>query len=112
MRIISRSVALRYGFAAASIALAIWVRLLFDPVVGIQFPYATVFFAVLATAWFGGMGPAVTGAVLGAVASYYFLVPPRGGFGLKEIDQYVGLVLYLSMSLGIALVGGAMHAER
>jgi PAS domain S-box-containing protein len=105
-------VAFRYGCAAASIALATWVRVLFDPVVGNQFPYATVFFAVLVTAWYGGMGPAMAAAVLGAVTSYYFLIPPRGSFGLKDIDQYVGLVLYLSTSLGIALVGGAMHAER
>ncbi len=112
MHIAPRSVVLRYGCAAASVALATWVRVLFDPVVGNQFPYATVFFAVLVTAWYGGMGPAVAAAVLGAVTSYYFLIPPRGSFALKDIDQYVGLVLYLSTSLGIALVGGAMHAER
>lgn len=103
---------LRYGCAAASIALATWVRLLLDPALGIQFPYASVFFAVLLTAWLGGFGPALVSSVLGALFSSYFLLPPRGEFGSKGSDQYFGLVLYMSVSLGIAVLGGVMRAAQ
>ena len=42
---------LRYGCAAVSIALTTRVRRLLDPALGLQFPYATIFFAVLLTDW-------------------------------------------------------------
>jgi PAS domain S-box-containing protein len=107
-----RSITFRYGCAAASIALAIWLRLLLDPALGTQVPYATVLLAVLLTAGCGGLGPALAAAVMGAVASQYLLIPPRGSFGLKGFEQDVGLGLYLVTALGIALIGGAMHAAR
>ena len=47
---------MRYGCAAVNIALATWVRILLDPALGDQFPYATLFFAVLFTGrWPEGM---------------------------------------------------------
>ena len=104
------SLLLRYGCAVVSIGVATGVRLLLDPVLGDQFPYATLFFAVLLTAWYGGFGPALAAVVLGAVSSAYFLIHPRGSFAVQGWDQQVGMVLYLATSLGIALLGGAMRA--
>jgi PAS domain S-box-containing protein len=106
------SIALSYGCAVASIVLATGVRLLLDPVLGDQFPIATLFFAVMLTAWYGGFGPALVSVVLGGIAANYFLLLPRGSFGLKDWDQQVGLVLYLSVGLGIALLGGVMRAAQ
>jgi PAS domain S-box-containing protein len=112
MRIVLRSFAFRYGCAAASVAAATWMRLLLDPWVGDRFPYATVFFAVLVTAWVGGLRPALAAAVLGGAAANYWLIPPRGRFGIEGVQEFVGLALYGGTSLGIALIGGAMHAAR
>jgi PAS domain S-box-containing protein len=106
------SLLLRYGSAVVSIALATWVRILLDPALGEQFPYATLFFAVLFTAWYGGFGPALAAVVLGALSSAYFLIPPRGSFAVQGWDQRVGMVLYLAVSLGIALFGGLMRAAQ
>jgi len=106
----ARTLALRYGCSAVSIALATWGRLLLDPVLGNHFPYATLFFAVLFTAWYGGFGPALAAVALGALIADYFLLPPRGSFALASPEQYVGMVLYLCTSLGIAVLGGNMHA--
>ena len=39
-----------------------------------------------------------------------FLTTPRGHFNLADRDQQVGMLLYCCTSLGIALLGGAMHA--
>ncbi len=107
-----RSLALRYGVAAGSIALATWFRLLLDPALGIQFPYATLFFAVLVTAWYGGFGPALAAVVLGTLSSTYFLIPPRGSFGVEGSDQLVGLALYVAIGFGIATLGGAMRSAQ
>jgi PAS domain S-box-containing protein len=103
---------LRYGSALVSIALATWLRLLLDPVLGLQFPFATLFFAVLVAAWFGGFGPALLSSILGALLSSYFLLPPRGTFSVQGTDQYYGMLLYVIVSLGIAALGGAMRAAQ
>jgi PAS domain S-box-containing protein len=104
-----RSILLRFGFAGVSVGLAAWLRLLLDPLLGNQVPYAAVFFAVLLTAWHGGFRPALAAAVLGALATTYFILPPRGGFAPGGWDQQLGLAIYGCTSLGIAVVGGAMH---
>lgn len=106
------SVTLRYLWAPISVSLAVWGRLMLDPLLGNQFPYATLFFAVLVTAAYGGFGPAVVAVLLGALSSTYFLVPPRGSFRLEGRDQVVGMALYLSVSLGIAVLGGVMQGAR
>ncbi len=107
-----RGSALRYGVAAGSIALAIWIRLLLDPVLGIQIPYITLFFAVLFAAWYGGFGPALMAAALASLLSAYFLLPPRGSFDVQGWDQQMGMVLYIATSFGIAVLGGAMRAVQ
>ncbi len=102
---------LRYGFAAASIVLATWVRLLLDPVLGLQIPFATLFLAIMLTAWFCGFGPALVAALLGSLASLY-LLPPRGEFAIRSFAQWVGMLLYLGTGLGIAFLGGLMKAAQ
>jgi K+-sensing histidine kinase KdpD len=102
---------LRYAFAIVSIALATWVRILLDPFLGDHnslFP--TLLFAVLVTAWYGGLWPALVAAILGAITGDYFLVPPRGSFELNGLEQWMELCFYLCVSLGIAVLGGVMQA--
>ena len=104
-----RSLTLRYGCAVVSIALATWGRFLLDPILGNQFPYATLFFAVMLTSAYGGTGPAIAAVLLGAFSSTYFLLTPHG---LNGWDQYAGMAVYLLTSLSIALLGGAMRTAR
>ena len=80
-----------YGFAAICVLLAIWARLALDPLLGFQFPYATLFFAVLLSAWYGGIGPALAALVLGAFAASYYLLPPRGVWMIEALDQKIGM---------------------
>ena len=109
---LSRSFVIRYGCAVVSIALATWVRVLLHPVLGDQTPFATLLFAVLLTAWYGGRRPALVAVIFGVFFADYFLVPPRGSFGFKGVVQFAGLLLYMAVSLGIATLGGLMHAAR
>jgi PAS domain S-box-containing protein len=100
---------LRYGCAFVSVALAIWGRLLLDPALGDQFPYPILFLAILGTSAYGGFGPALVAIVLGSLSVDYFLLPPRGSFRLEGRDQVVGLALYVTVSLGIAVLGEMMR---
>ena len=103
----------RYGCAVVSISVAIGARLLLDPILDDKFPFATVFCGVMVTSWYSGFGPAVGAALLGALASARFLLPPRGSFTIDGFDNQAGMALYLATSFGIALLGGAMrNAQR
>jgi two-component system, cell cycle sensor histidine kinase and response regulator CckA len=102
----------RYWCAVAAITIAIVLRLLLDPLLGLQFPFATVLFAVLVTALYGGFRPALVAVALGTLASDYFLLPPRGSFQVADIDGIVGLFLFICTGLGIALLARALHAAR
>jgi len=97
----------RYGAAVGSVAFATGFRLLLDPLIQHQFPFALLFFTVLLSAWYGGFGPALTATVAGAFASILFLLPPS-----LDLVAQGGLVLYLVVGVGIALLGGEMHAAR
>lgn len=108
----SRSLMLRYGCAVACIALGTWVRLLLDPVVGDRDVFPTLLFAILVTAWYGGVAPALVALVLAVFSADWFLIPPRHAFGFKGAAQYVDVILHLAVGLGIAVLGGIMHSAR
>jgi PAS domain S-box-containing protein len=105
-----RSFLLRYGCAVAAIALATWLRLLLDPVLGSDFPLPILLLAVLVTAWYGGRLPALGAVILGVIFADYFLLLPRGELLHKHAAQAAGLVLYAAAGVGIALLGGSMGA--
>ena len=97
---------LRYGCAVAGIALATWVRPILDPLVGDHSRYAIVLVAVLLIATYAGGMPASIALILGALSTDYFLIPPRGEFGLKGSAAYLEIVLYSCAGLGIILICG------
>ncbi|HKB04165.1 MAG TPA: PAS domain S-box protein [Gemmataceae bacterium] len=112
MPISLQSPVVRYPIAVAAVALAVVVRLLLDPVLDDGFPFATLFFAVLAVAWYGGFGPAVVATLVGLPLAARFLLPPRDGFAVTGFDNRAGLLLYLLVGTGIAVLGGVMHRGR
>ena len=107
-----RTDVLRYGSAVIGVALATAARLALDPLLGDLFPFATLFLAVLVVAGYGGRGPALLAIGLGALASARFLLPPRVDFTVQGFENRAGLVLYLVVGLGVALLGGALREAR
>src|SRR4051812_44770936 len=108
-----------YAVALGSVVLAIALRRLLDGFIGDEFPFATVFLAILITAWDGGLRPALLAVVLGAVGAVLFLLPrfswnadSSDQAGLLLYGQRVGLVLYAFVGIGMAVLGGAMHRSR
>jgi two-component system CheB/CheR fusion protein len=99
---------LRWLVALLALAVSIGLRFALDPWLGSEYPFITVFGAVIVAAWFGGAAPALAAAVLGYLAVQYAFVAPRGTLGF----QPVAMVAYAVSSLLIAGFGGAMHAAR
>jgi len=112
MRQQARRAFFEYGMAVASVSLAVAVRAALDPLLGPLFPFATVFFAVLLTAWYGGFAPALAATVLGGLLSAWYLMPPTHTLHVAGFENQAGLVLYLAVSLGIALLGGGMRRAQ
>lgn len=102
----------RYGLAVVAVAAAICVRLVLDPALGIQPAYGCALIAVLLTARYGGLGPALCAVLLGAAAWRYFVLHPRYGFAPPGAEEQLGMALYSAVGLGIALLGGMMSHAR
>ncbi len=67
----------RYGFAVLAVAIALLLRLLLKPLLGIESPFLLFFATVMLSAWYGGMGAGVVATVLSALASDYFFLSPK-----------------------------------
>lgn len=106
------SLLLRYAVAAACMVTAVGVRVLLNPVFGDAYPFATLFLSVLLAAWYGGFGPAVLATALGAIISVRFLLPPYDAFAIANPGHIAALLLYTTVSLGVAALGGAMRSAN
>jgi signal transduction histidine kinase len=76
----------RYGLAVASVAVAVGLSL---PLQYYEFraaPVPVLTFAIAATAWYAGNGPAVTAIVLSALCFDYFFTEPYYSFEITSRD--------------------------
>jgi PAS domain S-box-containing protein len=92
----------RYGFAAATVALAFGIRKVLEPVTGTGAPFVLFFAALLATSLWAGAGPGLFATVLSLVLGAYVFVL-RAGFSWSQTVAQAALfavdgvvVVYLS----------------
>ncbi len=107
-----RSAALAYGCAIASVVLTLLVRVLLTPYIGSQYPFATVYFAVTLTAWYGGMYPALFASALGYFGVAYFVTTPHHSLAPDGVSGYIGAGMYFFLSLTAALFSEAQHKAQ
>jgi signal transduction histidine kinase/ActR/RegA family two-component response regulator len=97
----------RYLAAVAAIGLATLARWALGEFTGHAYPFATIFLAVVFSAWYGGFGPAILAAALG-FGSMLILPDNRPTPG----SAVVGILFYIAFSLVIAALGGLMARAR
>jgi PAS domain S-box-containing protein len=97
----SKRVSARYGVAAALSVVALVFVWVFRPVFGTDV-YAVFYLAVIISAWYGGLGPAILAGVVGLVANIALQARPLGP-GL-EIDDWLRVAIYVSVASLIALI--------
>ena len=107
-----RNNVLRYGTAALGVALATAARLALDPILGDLFPFATLFFAVLVVAGYAGRRPRPAGDRARGLGLGTVPVPASGQLLRPGAENQAGVVLYVTIGLGIALLGGALRDAR
>jgi PAS domain S-box-containing protein len=94
------------------VAACVGVRYLLDPWMGDTLPLVTVFGAVAAAVWLGGVRFAVVATVLGYLACAYLFIEPRGRLGLTDSRNLLGLVAYLFTCALIIVFGEiARHSQ-
>jgi PAS domain S-box-containing protein len=103
---------LRYGAALALMVLAIGVRLALDPTLSANVPFITLFVALAGAAWLGGIGPGLLALVVGAVASLFLFVAPRGSPWITDPTMVVSMALYLLTGGIIAWIASSQRLAR
>src|SRR5262245_14556407 len=91
---------------------AVLLRFVLDPWLGDALPLVTLFGAVAAAVWVGGVRPASGVAVLGYLACDYLFIAPRGQLALAGVGDFIGLVAYLFSCALIIGFGEAMRREH
>jgi signal transduction histidine kinase len=104
--------ATHYAMAIAAVLAAIALRRLLDPIIADSFPFATLFLAVLVSAWVGGLRPALLATAIGAMGAAFLMSGPRQTELFATAIGRWGLLLYAMVALAIAWFGGAMHGAK
>src|SRR5580704_15400134 len=95
----------RYALAILAAILALYLRYLLTPLLGIQNPYHTLWLAVVFTAWYCGVGPSIACVLLGALGVWYLFLPPLHSFAIPDRSQLFGMFGFLLFSGAIIALG-------
>src|SRR5689334_11872464 len=85
----------RYALALLATAVIILLRLALDPVLGNSVPYISVFPAIIFSAWYCGLGPAILSTVLALLAEDYLFSEPRHSLVVNSVTEWVQIAIYL-----------------
>src|SRR5215204_6329977 len=102
---------LRYGVAVLAVGMAFLVKLLLDPLIVQETPFLLIFGAIMASAWYGGLGPGLLATVAAGLATDYFFLPPKGSFSGFSLETVPLLLFFLEGTL-VCLLAEALRAAR
>ncbi|WP_437878827.1 ATP-binding protein [Sorangium sp. So ce513] len=107
-----RSAPVRYGAAVLIAGIAIALKLWLHELLGSEAPFLLYFPAVVASAWFGGLGSGlITTALCGAIVWYFFFVPYHS-FVPPPIQSVVQLGTFIVTAVMSSLLAEHLHKTR
>jgi PAS domain S-box-containing protein len=104
-----------YALAVLSVAVAIIAAELIKRLLHAEAIASTMLCAVIFTAWFGGLGPALMAIALALLAFHYYLLLPITSFTWKhdlfalDISEIPRLILFFVTSLFVAFMASAQR---
>ncbi|TAL11265.1 MAG: DUF4118 domain-containing protein, partial [Nitrospirae bacterium] len=103
LTLLPRSPLIRYAVAVLATAIAIVLTLELSSVMA-RNPFLLLVAAVVASAWYGGLGPGLLSSALSALGSAYFLLNPAQPMGtvLAEEGGRVGVFLFVALLVNAA----------
>jgi PAS domain S-box-containing protein len=96
---------LKYTIAIAVAVAAVFLRKLLDPLLGNQNPYHTVWLAVMFSAFYCGIGPAIVAVVISALGIWYWLFPRYESLSTPVHAPAFGMIGFLLLSAVIIALG-------
>ena len=110
---IVHSSVLRYGLAAASVAIALGLALLAQRHGFRNVEVPLFLFAIAVTVWYAGIGPAILAVVLSSLAFDYFFTEPLYSFYVRssELPYYAVFILFASLVTWFAVVRRRVEAK-
>jgi PAS domain S-box-containing protein len=105
------SLPLRYGVAIASVALALALKLLLDPLIVQDTPFLLTFGAIMVSAWYGGLGPGLLATALAALITDYFFLYPKGSFSDLGLEA-TPLVTFVLEGVLVSSLASALRSAK
>jgi len=105
----------RYGVAVLATGLALAAQALLIPLFGggpNSTPFIAFFAAVMASAWFGGLGPGLLSAGFSALLAWYFFLSPQFSLAIGDPGQALRLLVFAAEGAFISALAGTMHRAR
>lgn len=98
--------------AALFVAIALVLRLSLSFTHESFSPFLLFLVAVMASAWFGGTGPALFVTVCAALVCNYFFMAPYWSFGMGTKAERMEFVLFLTEGTVTTMLAGRLHRAR
>jgi PAS domain S-box-containing protein len=80
---------------------------MFEPVWGTRLPYITLFPAIVASAWLGGLGPGLLTTAIAAVSAVYLWIGPPHSWQVSDWGEWIGLFVFLAIGVVISVLNEA-----
>ncbi|MGB3310167.1 MAG: PAS domain-containing protein [Nodosilinea sp.] len=101
-----------YGIAIFSVAMALLLMWALDPIAHMTMtPFLLFFGAVVAAAWWGGVGCGLLATVLAALVSSYFFIVPQYTFSVGTA-ALVRLSVFVIQGVAISAICGSLRMAR
>jgi len=98
----------RYGAAVLAAIAALFLRKLLSPALGTENPFHTAWAAVVLSAWYCGVGPAILAILTALMGVWYWFLPPAGSFQLANPKAGIsGMLGFAVFSCLIVALGEA-----
>ncbi len=101
---LDKSTAARYALAVLAALVALLLRDMLSPLLGVTNPFHTAWAAVVFAAWYCGLGPSIVTTLLSLLGIWYWFLPPTGSFRLQDPKEQ------LSAMAGFVLLSGFIIA--
>ncbi|MGA7191718.1 MAG: PAS domain S-box protein [Candidatus Acidiferrales bacterium] len=95
----------RYFLAIVATFVALYLRYLLMPLLGNQNPYHTAWLAVVFSAWYCGIGPAIVSTLIATLGVDYWFLSPFHSFAIQDRTQVYGMLGFLAFSGAIIALG-------
>jgi PAS domain S-box-containing protein len=95
-----RPLLVRYGIAIVIVTLTALVHW---GLLGPRFPFLSLLPAIVAVAWYGGLGPGLWATALGALVAAYVFFEPRFSLHIDDPAEVLALAIFASLGTAISL---------